>query len=99
MGQVENQLAALSFLARQSEVEQAAVNAADEAERLVLNQYKAGTLAYTSVLTAQTTALNTKQSALTIRLNQLNASVQLIQALGGGWDRNQPEADAAQDAK
>jgi NodT family efflux transporter outer membrane factor (OMF) lipoprotein len=99
MGQVENQLAALSILARQSEVEQAAVNAADEAERLVLNQYKAGTLAYTSVLTAQTTALNTKQNALTIRLNQLNASVQLIQALGGGWDRNQLETDAAPSEK
>jgi NodT family efflux transporter outer membrane factor (OMF) lipoprotein len=87
LGQVENGLAALKTLDRQAEVEQAAVNAADEAERLVLNQYKAGTLAYINVLTAQTTALNSKQSALAIRRDQLTTSVQLIQALGGGWDR------------
>ncbi len=86
MGQVENELAALRFLAQQAEVEQAAVNAADEAERLVLNQYKAGTLAYTSVLTAQTTALSSKKTALGIRRDRLNAAILLIQGLGGGWD-------------
>jgi NodT family efflux transporter outer membrane factor (OMF) lipoprotein len=86
MGQVENELAALRFLAQQAEVEQAAVNAADEAERLVLNQYKAGTLAYTSVLTAQTTALSSKQTALGIRRDRLNAAILLIQGLGGGWE-------------
>ncbi len=89
LGQIENQLAALTFLERQSQVEQLAVNASEEAERLVLNQYKAGTLAYTSVLTAQTTALKSKQSALAIRSSQLSASVQLIQALGGGWQKSE----------
>lgn len=87
--QVEDELAALRILARQAEVQDQAVTSAEEAERLVLNQYKAGTVAYTSVVTAQATALSNKQTALTIAQNRLTASVTLIEALGGGWDRGQ----------
>jgi NodT family efflux transporter outer membrane factor (OMF) lipoprotein len=87
--QVEDELAALRVLASQAEVQARAVASAEEAERLVLNQYKAGTVAYTSVVTAQATALSNKQTALTIAQNRLTASVSLIQALGGGWDRTQ----------
>jgi outer membrane protein TolC len=54
--------------------------------QLTLNQYKAGTVAYTSVITAQAIALTDAQSLLTIRQNRLTASVALIQALGGGWN-------------
>jgi outer membrane protein TolC len=53
--------------------------------QLTLNQYRAGTVAYTSVVTAQTIALGDAQTLLTIRQNRLTASVALIQALGGGW--------------
>ncbi|MSO76574.1 MAG: efflux transporter outer membrane subunit [Alphaproteobacteria bacterium] len=83
--QVEDQLATLRILAEQWEVQAGAVQAAREAERLVLNQYAAGTVPYTSVLTAQTTALASEQTALNILRGQLIASVALIQALGGGW--------------
>ena len=83
--QVEDNLAALRVLAQQAEVQERAVASAEEAERLLLNQYKAGTVAYTSVITAQATALSNKQTALTIAQNRLTASVSLIQALGGGW--------------
>jgi len=92
--QVEDQLAALRVLAEQAAVEDDAVASAREAERLTLNQYKAGTVAYTSVVVAQTTALNDAQTALNIRQNRLTASVALIQALGGGWSTARlPSAD------
>jgi outer membrane protein TolC len=60
----------------------------------LINQYKAGTVAYTSVVTVQTVALADEQSALTIRENLLTASVALVQALGGGWDASQLPAIA-----
>jgi NodT family efflux transporter outer membrane factor (OMF) lipoprotein len=92
--QVEDQLAALRILAQQAEVEANAVRLAREAERLTLNQYKAGTVAYTAVITAQTQALTNEQTELTILQNRLAASVSLIQALGGGWTQGQLPSDA-----
>jgi NodT family efflux transporter outer membrane factor (OMF) lipoprotein len=83
--QVEDQLAALRILAEQAEVEANAVRLARLAERLTLNQYQAGTVAYTAVLTAQTTRLNNEETALAIQQSRFVASVTLIQALGGGW--------------
>lgn len=85
--QVEDQLAALRILARQAEREAAVVASAREAERLVLNQYQAGIVPYSSVITAQTAALNNQQTALSVRRDLFTASVALIQALGGGWER------------
>ena len=61
------------------------VQSANLALQLTLNQYKAGTVAYTSVVTAQTAALAARQSLLTIHQNQLTNAVSLLQALGGGW--------------
>ena len=84
---VEDQLNAVSTLVRQQEAEDHAVASASEAERLILNQYRAGTVAYTSVVTAQTAALTARESALTIRQNRLLDTVTLIQDLGGGWAR------------
>jgi len=87
--QVEDELATLQILAQQAEVQANTVRLAREAERLTLNQYQAGTVAYTAVITAQTTALNNEEAALTILQNRLVASVALIQALGGGWAAEQ----------
>jgi NodT family efflux transporter outer membrane factor (OMF) lipoprotein len=84
--QVEDELAALRILEQQHEVQDETVKSANLAVQLALNQYRAGTVAYTSVVTAQTIALNDAQSLLSIRQNRLTASVALIQALGGGWD-------------
>ncbi len=89
--QVEDQLAALSILAKQTEIEIALVASAHKAEQLVLNQYKGGIVPYSSVLTAQTTALVSEETALTVRQTRLLASVALIEALGGGWDVSQLE--------
>jgi NodT family efflux transporter outer membrane factor (OMF) lipoprotein len=87
--QVEDQLAAQRILTDQAAAEGAAVASAREAERIIFNQYQAGTVAYTSVIVAQTTALNDAVTAANIRQNRLVASVALIQALGGGWDASQ----------
>ena len=83
--QVEDELATLRILEQQVQVQQQAVDSANLAAQLTLNQYKAGTVAYTSVITAQTIALGDAQILLTLRQNGLTASVTLIEALGGGW--------------
>jgi NodT family efflux transporter outer membrane factor (OMF) lipoprotein len=84
--QVEDELATLRILEQQYQVQDTATKSANLAAQLTLNQYKAGIVAYTSVVTAQATALTDAQTLLTIRQNRLTASVALIQALGGGWD-------------
>jgi len=84
--QVEDELATLRILEQQVEVQEQTVKSADLSVQLTLNQYRAGTVAYTSVVTAQALALGDAQTLLTIRQNRLVASVALIQALGGGWE-------------
>jgi NodT family efflux transporter outer membrane factor (OMF) lipoprotein len=83
--QVEDEIATLRILQDQAAVEESAVKAAREAEALTLDQYKAGTVPYSSVIAAQTTTFSSEQSALTVLSNRLQASVTLISALGGGW--------------
>jgi NodT family efflux transporter outer membrane factor (OMF) lipoprotein len=83
--QVEDELATLRILEQQVQVQEQTVKSANQAVQLTLNQYRAGTVAYTAVVTAQTIALGDAQTLLTIRQNRLTASVALIQALGGGW--------------
>ena len=46
------------------------------------------------MLTAQTTLLANQRTALNLELEQLTASIQLIKALGGGWE-DSPGATAA----
>ncbi len=87
--QVEDEIATLRILEQQAVVEDAAVKAAKEAEALTLNQYKAGTVPYSSVITAQTTRLSSEETALTVLSSRLQASVALIEALGGGWNSSQ----------
>ena len=83
--QVEDDLATLRILTQQAVVEDAAVRDAKEAVRLELNQYQAGTVAYTSVVSAQVTLLSDQQIALNIKQQRLITAVGLIEALGGGW--------------
>ena len=87
--QVEDNLSSLRILAQQAKELDAAVAHAREAEALVLNQYKEGIVPFNNVLTAQTTRLNSEQTALTVQGSRLTASVGLIQAVGGGWDASQ----------
>ncbi|MGB8181570.1 MAG: efflux transporter outer membrane subunit [Stellaceae bacterium] len=82
---VEDNLAALKVLQNQAMVQDVAVGASSEAERLILNQYLAGTIDYTSVVTAEATALVDRETALAVLQSRLNASVLLVENLGGGW--------------
>ena len=84
--QVEDQLAAIRILAQEAERYREAAKEARDAVGFYLNQYRVGTVAFTSVVTAQATLLSNEESALTARQNLFVASVSLIQALGGGWD-------------
>ena len=83
--QVEDELAALRILESQYQVADQTVKDANLAVTLTLNQYRAGIVAYTAVVTAQAIALSDAQALLTVRQSRLVASVTLIQALGGGW--------------
>jgi len=83
--QVEDALVQQRVLIQQEQVQRAAVAAAREAERLSLNQYTQGTVAYTTVVTTQTAALSAEQTLLSVRLSRLTASANLVLALGGGW--------------
>jgi NodT family efflux transporter outer membrane factor (OMF) lipoprotein len=97
--QVEDQLAALSALAEEADLQQAAVAAADESLRLATNQYKAGTVSYLNVITAQTASYAARNGQLQTAGQRLTANVALIQALGGGWETNAQGAEATQPGK
>ena len=86
---VEDNLAALKILEQQTAVQDSAVTAAQLAEKLILNEYLAGTVDFTTVVTAQATSLSDQQTAYSITQSRLNASVLLIETLGGGWDQSQ----------
>jgi NodT family efflux transporter outer membrane factor (OMF) lipoprotein len=83
--QVEDALAQQRILEQQEAVQRAALAAARDAERLALNQYRAGTVPYTTVITTQTTALNNELTLLGVRQSRWTASATLVTALGGGW--------------
>jgi NodT family efflux transporter outer membrane factor (OMF) lipoprotein len=83
--QVEDALASQRILEQEERVQLLAVAAARKAEATALNQYRAGTVDYTTVVTTQTTALQNEQTLLNIRLARYTASSNLIAAIGGGW--------------
>ncbi|WP_434589297.1 efflux transporter outer membrane subunit [Pseudomonas sp. R4-83] len=84
--EVENYLVQLKVYEEEAAVRQEALDAARDSWRLTENQYKAGLIAYIDVVVVQATALSNERSVLNILQSRLIASVQLIAALGGGWD-------------
>lgn len=85
--QVQDNLALLDRLGAAMVDQQAAATAAQRALDLAMKQYKAGATSYLDVVQAQTATLQAQSGVLTLRTQQLRASVQLIRALGGGWSR------------
>ena len=86
--QVEDELVAVRLLKQQLVLAEKAVQDQRRAVDVYLNQFQAGTAAYTTVVTAQVLLLTDEENLLTIRQDLFLASVALIQALGGGWDTN-----------
>jgi NodT family efflux transporter outer membrane factor (OMF) lipoprotein len=83
---VEDQLLALRVLSQEASFQAKAVEHAQAAADIALNQFNAGTVSYTTVITDIQALLGDQEALLTIRQNQLVAEVSLIEALGGGWD-------------
>ena len=86
--EVENYLVQLKVLEDEAVVQQQALESARESLRLTSNQYKAGLIAYLDVVVVQATALSAERTVLNLQQSRLIASVNLITALGGGWDGN-----------
>jgi outer membrane protein TolC len=82
---VEDDLSGLRILAQQGDVLDAATRDANRGAEIAFNEYQAGTVDYTTVATAQATALSTQQTALTVQQQRLLDTVSLYGDLGGGW--------------
>jgi NodT family efflux transporter outer membrane factor (OMF) lipoprotein len=87
--QVEDQLAALRILEEEAAKEDQAVKAAQDSLDIATDQYKQGIITYLQVITTQSILLQDQVSAVNILSRRMTASVQLIEALGGGWDASQ----------
>lgn len=84
--EVEDNLVASRILSADIEQQDAAVDAASRSLSEATARYKAGLDPYLNVINAQTVLLNDQQLAVNFRMQQMVASVQLIKALGGGWE-------------
>jgi NodT family efflux transporter outer membrane factor (OMF) lipoprotein len=83
--QVEDNLAALRILTSETQQQDVAVKAAQKNLDLSVQQYRLGVASYLNVITAQASLLSNQQTAVTLQMQQLVDTVQLIMALGGGW--------------
>ncbi len=83
--QVEDELSTIRILGQEEKIQDEAVASAEQAVQIALNEYRAGTQNFTTVVTAQATALTNEENALTTRAQRLTAAVNLIVDLGGGW--------------
>jgi NodT family efflux transporter outer membrane factor (OMF) lipoprotein len=87
--QVEDSLATVRILSRQIQQQEQAVESAQQFLKLSQARYETGVDTYLNVLIAQTTLLTDQQQLASLHTQEMAASVQLIEALGGGWDRSQ----------
>jgi NodT family efflux transporter outer membrane factor (OMF) lipoprotein len=87
--QVEDNLAALRLLDQELATQQIAVASARRSVDLSTARYKRGITTYLEVLTAQSIALADERTAADLMARRMTSSVQLVKALGGGWDRTQ----------
>ena len=87
--QVEDYLAAVRLESQEILRQQEAVSSAQQFLDLELVRYETGVDPYLNVLTAQTTLLSSQQTAATLHITEMVAAVDLIEALGGGWDQSQ----------
>jgi outer membrane protein TolC len=87
--QVEDYIATLRVTSQQIAKQDAAVHAAERYVDIATARYQTGLDPYLDVIVAQNILLSDRQTQLTLRVSEMAAAVQLIQALGGGWDVTQ----------
>jgi NodT family efflux transporter outer membrane factor (OMF) lipoprotein len=93
--EVEDDLASLRYLAEEEGQQKEAVAANTLALSLELDRYKAGTDSYLNVVTVQTTLLSNQQTYVNVMEQRMTAAVDLVKAVGGGWNASDiPSADA-----
>jgi len=93
--QVEDNLASLRILSQEIQEQDIAIRSAQRYLTDAQNRWKLGLDPYLDVISAQTALLSNQQTMVNLRIEQITASVQLIEALGGGWDRTQLPTTAA----
>ena len=84
--QVEDNLSTLRVLSKEIQEQDTAIQSAQRSLKLATDRYRLGIDPYLNVITAQTTLFGNQQTAVNLRIQQIVASVQLIEAVGGGWD-------------
>ena len=89
--EVEDNLVVATSLEEQSALQSDALSAAQRNLDITNNQYKAGTVSYLSVVTAQATALSAERTLLEVRNRRLGAVTVLLKNLGGGWNAAKSE--------
>jgi len=87
--QVEDALAAVRVLSQQIQQQQAVIDSSQKALDIEKGRYEDGIDPYTDVVTAEANLLTTKEQLASLQVEQMTASVGLVEALGGGWDRTQ----------
>jgi outer membrane protein TolC len=92
--EVEDNLSSLRILSQEALQQDEAVKGAQESLKLETDQYKAGTVSYLNVITTQTIALSNEITAVGILSRRMTAAVQLVRALGGGWNASSLPAPA-----
>jgi NodT family efflux transporter outer membrane factor (OMF) lipoprotein len=85
--EVEDNLVLADRLAREAQLQAEALQAAQRNLEITLDQYRAGTVSYLNVVTAQTAALAGESSLLAVRNRQLAAVNQLLKNIAGRWER------------
>jgi NodT family efflux transporter outer membrane factor (OMF) lipoprotein len=87
--EVEDNLAALSILEKESQQQKEATTSAEESLQLFTNRYQGGVDNYLQVITAQTVLLTNQRNDIDIERRRMDASVLLVKAIGGGWETSQ----------
>ena len=87
--QVEDGLSSTRIYSQQILRQQEAVKAAQDFLDLEMQRYNSGVAPYVDVVTAQTTLLGDQETLNALQVQEMLSAVQLVQALGGGWDLSQ----------
>ncbi len=84
--QVEDNLSGLRILSQEIQEQDVAIQSAQRSLKLATDRYRLGIDPYLNVITAETALFSNQQTAVNLRIQQIVDSVQLVEALGGGWD-------------